>query len=158
MLVRPMVPMVTIELRDLEETTTEEEIRKAFIAALVEATPDQVEVKALRAGPRGTKAALLVAPRALATVKVLKPSKVVVGWVNATARENKLVIDVLSAWNSDTLPQSVPRISWRSYVIDVESQDTWLQGAVSHISVLLAKLLENPTATELGMLHAPLFR
>ena len=74
-----MVPMVTIELRELEETTTEEEIRKAFIAALVEATPDQVEVKALRAGPRGTKAALLVAPRALATVKVLKPSKVIVG-------------------------------------------------------------------------------
>ena len=54
-LVRPMVPTVTIELRDLEETTTEEEIREAFIAALVEATPGQVEVKALGEGPRGTK-------------------------------------------------------------------------------------------------------
>ena len=92
MLVRSMVPTVTIELRDLEETTTEEEIREAFIAALVEATPDQVEVKALRAGPRGTKVALVVAPRAIATAKVLKPGKVRVGWVNATAREKKLVI------------------------------------------------------------------
>ena len=55
---RPLVPTVTIELRDLEETTTEEEIKEAFITALVEVTPDQVEVKALRAGPRGTKAAL----------------------------------------------------------------------------------------------------
>ena len=35
MLVIPMVPTVTIELRDPEETTTEEEIREAFIAALV---------------------------------------------------------------------------------------------------------------------------
>ena len=52
MLVRPMVPTVTIELRDLEGTTTEE-IREAFIAVLVKATPDQVEVKALRAGPKG---------------------------------------------------------------------------------------------------------
>ena len=68
MLVRSMVPTVTIELRDLEETTTEEEIREAFIAALVEATPDQVEVKVLLAGPRGTKVALVVAPRAIATV------------------------------------------------------------------------------------------
>ena len=59
LLIRSMVPTVTIELRDLEETTTEEEIREAFIAALVEATPDQVEVKALRAGPRGTKAVLV---------------------------------------------------------------------------------------------------
>ena len=55
LLVRPMVPTVTIELRDLEKTTTEEEIIKAFIAALVEATPDQVKVKTLRAGPRGPK-------------------------------------------------------------------------------------------------------
>ena len=92
LLVRPMVPTVTIEIRDLEETTTEEEIRIAFIAALEEATPDQVEVKAFRAGPRGTKAALAVAPRALATEKVLKPGKVRVGWVNATAREKKFVI------------------------------------------------------------------
>ena len=92
LLVRPMVPTVTIEIRDLEETTTEEEIKEAFITALVEVTPDQVEVKALRAGPRGTKAALVVAPRALATAKVLKPGKVRVGWVNATAREKKLVI------------------------------------------------------------------
>ena len=43
MLVRPMVPTVTIELRDLEETTTEEEIREAFIAALVEAI--QIKLK-----------------------------------------------------------------------------------------------------------------
>ena len=92
LLVRPMVPTVSLELRDLEETTTEEEIREAFIAALVEATSDQVEVKALRAGPRGTKAALVVAPRAIATAKVLKPGKVRVGWVNATAREKMLVI------------------------------------------------------------------
>ena len=92
MLVRPMVPTVTIELRNLEETTTEEEIRKAFIAALVEATSDQVEVKALCAGPRGAKATLVVAPRALATAKVLKPGKVRVGWVNATAHKKKLVI------------------------------------------------------------------
>ena len=92
MLVRPMVLTVTIVLRDLEETTTEEEIRKAFIAALVEATPDQVEVKALRAGPRGTKVALVVAPRAIATAKVLKSGKVRVSWVNAAAREKKLVI------------------------------------------------------------------
>ena len=90
--VRPMVPTVTIELRDIEETTTEEEIREAFFAALVEATPDQVEVKALRAGPRGTKVALVVAPRAIAAAKVLKPGKVRVGWINATAREKKLVI------------------------------------------------------------------
>ena len=55
MLVRPIVPTATIELRDLKESTTEEEISKAFIATLVEATPDQVEVKALRAGLRGTK-------------------------------------------------------------------------------------------------------
>ena len=55
MLVRATVPAVTIQLRDLKEMTTEEEIREAFIAALVEATPDQVEVKALCAGPRGTK-------------------------------------------------------------------------------------------------------
>ena len=60
LLVRPLVPAVTIELRDLEETTTEEEIKEAFIAALVEVTPDQVEVKTLRAGP------LVVAPRAIA--------------------------------------------------------------------------------------------
>ena len=92
MLVRPMVPTVTIELRDLEETTTEEEIREAFIAALVEATPDQVEVKALRARPRGMKVALVVAPRAIATAKGLKPGKVRVGWVNTTAGEKKLVI------------------------------------------------------------------
>ena len=92
MLLRPMVPTVTIELRDLEEPTTEEEIREAFIAALVEATPDQVEVKALRAGPRGTKVALVVALRAIASTKVLKSGKVRVGWVNATAREKKLVI------------------------------------------------------------------
>ena len=92
MLVRPMVPTVPIELRDLEETTTEEEIREAFITALVEATPDQVEVKALRAGPRGTKVVLVVVPIAIATAKVLKPGKVGVGWVNATAREKKLVI------------------------------------------------------------------
>ena len=68
MLIRPMVPTVTIELRDLEETTTEEEIREAFIAALVEATPDQVEAKAR-----------VVAPRAIATATVLKPVKVRVG-------------------------------------------------------------------------------
>ena len=92
MLIRPMVPTVTIELRDLEETTTDEEIREAFIAALVEASPDQIEVKALRAGPRGTKVALVVAPRAIATAKVLKPGKVRVGWVNSTAREKKLDI------------------------------------------------------------------
>ena len=52
LVIKPMVPTVTIELRDMDETTTEAEIREAFIAALVEATPDQVEVKALRAGPR----------------------------------------------------------------------------------------------------------
>ena len=72
--------------------TTGEEIREAFIAALVEATPDQVEVKALRAGPRGTKVALVVAPRAIPTTKVLKPGKVRVGRVNATVRKQKLVI------------------------------------------------------------------
>ena len=83
---------MAIELRDPEETTTEEEIRKVFIAALVEATPDQVEVKALHAGPRGTKAALVVAPSVLVTAKVLKPDNVRVGWVNATAREKKLDI------------------------------------------------------------------
>ena len=49
-------------------------------------------VKALRAGPRGTKAALVVAPRAIATAKVVKLGKVRVGWVNATAPEKKLVI------------------------------------------------------------------
>ena len=61
MLVRPMVPTVTIDLRDLEESATEEEIREAFIATLVEVILDQVKVKALRAGSRGTKAALVVA-------------------------------------------------------------------------------------------------
>ena len=86
LLVRPLVPTVTIELRDLEETTTEEEIIEAFIAARVEATPDQVEVKALHAGPRGIKAAVVVAPRAIATAKVLKPGKFRVDWINATAR------------------------------------------------------------------------
>ena len=64
MLVRLMVQTVTIELRDLEESTTEVEIREAFIAALVEATPDQVKVKALRAGPRGTKVALVTGAKA----------------------------------------------------------------------------------------------
>ena len=47
-------------------------------------------------------------------------------------------MDVLSAWNFDTSPQSVPRISRRSCVTDAESQDTWLQGVVSHISAYLA--------------------
>ena len=62
LLVGPMVPTITIKLRNLEKTTTEGEIREAFIAALVE------------------------------TAKVLKPGKVRAGWVNATAREKKLVI------------------------------------------------------------------
>ena len=92
MLVRSIVTTVTIEFRDLEKTTTEDEIREAFIAALVEVTPDQVVVQALRAGPRKIKAVLVVAPRAIATAKVLKPGKIRVGWVNATAREKKLVI------------------------------------------------------------------
>ena len=83
MLVRPMISTVTIELRDLEGTTRKEEIREAFIAAPVEATPHQVKVKALQAGSRGTKVALVVASRAIA--KVLKPVKVKVNWVNATA-------------------------------------------------------------------------
>ena len=48
---------------------------------------DQVEVNALRAEPRGTKEAFVVAPRAIATATVLKLGKVRVGWVNATARE-----------------------------------------------------------------------
>ena len=86
MLVRLIVPTVTIELKDLEEKTTGE-IREAFIASLVEVTSDQVDVEALRAGLRGTKAVFQVAPRALATAKVLKPGKVRAGWVNATARE-----------------------------------------------------------------------
>ena len=79
MLVRPLVLTVIIDLRDLEETTTDEETREAFIATLVEATPDQVEVKALCAGSRGTKAALVVALRVTVTAKVLKPGKVRVG-------------------------------------------------------------------------------
>ena len=74
------------------ETTIEEGIKEICIAALVEATPNDVEVKALRAGPRGTKAALVVASRAIATEKVLKPDKVRVGWANATVRKKKLVI------------------------------------------------------------------
>ena len=78
---RPMVLTVTIGLRDLKETTTEEEIREAFTAALVEATLDQVEGKAIHAGPRAIKAALVVAPRAKVTVKELKPGKIRVGWV-----------------------------------------------------------------------------
>ena len=126
MLVRPMVPTVTIELRDLEETTTEEEIREAFIDALVEATPDQVEVKVLRAGPRGTKVALVVAPRAIATAQVLKPGKVRVGWVNATTREKKLVIICFKCLKScsNTSLQSVLRISRRSCVTNAEIQNT----------------------------------
>ena len=70
LLIRPLVPTVTIELRDLEETTAEGDIREAFIAALVEVTPDQVEVKALRVWPRGTNAAVIMAPRAISTAKL----------------------------------------------------------------------------------------
>ena len=57
---RPLVSMFTLELRYMEEMTTEDEIREAFIAVPVEVTPDQVKVKALRVGPRTTKVALAV--------------------------------------------------------------------------------------------------
>ena len=87
-----LVSMVNIELRDLEKKTTAEGIRETFITVLVETTPDQIEVKALRARSRGAKAALVVVPRAIVTEKVIKPGKVSVGRVNATAREKKQVI------------------------------------------------------------------
>ena len=103
-----MIPTVTIELRDLEETTTEEEIRETFIVAQVDATLDQVEVKALRAEPRGIKAALVLAPRAIATAKVLKPGKVRDGWVNATAHEKKLVIKCLEFGHVAAVSQEYP--------------------------------------------------
>ena len=130
LLVRPLVPTVTIELRDLEETTTEEEIKEAFITALVEVTPDPVEVKALRAGPRGTKAALVVAPRAIATAKVIKPGKIRIGWVNAAAREKKLVIRCFKCLEFGDVAGECPRISWRSCVTDRKS--TRLNSSHSH--------------------------
>ena len=73
LLVRPLLPIVTTELRKLEDGTTKAEVHEAVGAAL--GNPAQIEVKSLRKGPRGTQVALVLAPRAIASVKILKPGK-----------------------------------------------------------------------------------
>ena len=91
LLVRPLLPTVTMELRELEDGTTIQEVQEAVGASLGEVNPAQIEVKSLRKGPRGTQVALVLAPRAIASAKILKPGKVRVGWVFARTSEKRMV-------------------------------------------------------------------
>ena len=75
----------------MEDGTTKAEVYEAVGAALGDVNPAQIEVKSLRKGPRGTQVALVLAPRAIASAKILKPGKVRVGWVFARAREKRMV-------------------------------------------------------------------
>ena len=91
LLVRPLLPTVTMELRELEDGTTKAEVHEAVGAVLGDVNPAQIAVKSLRKGPRGTQVALILAPSAIASAKILKPGKVRVGWVFARAREKRMV-------------------------------------------------------------------
>ena len=64
-----------MELRELEDGTTKAEVHEAVEAAWGDVNPAQIEVKSLRKYPRGTQVALALAPRAIASVKILKPAK-----------------------------------------------------------------------------------
>ena len=71
LLVRPLLPTVTMELRELEDGTKKAEVHEAVVAALGDANLAQIKVKSLRKGPRGTQVALVLAPRAIASAKIL---------------------------------------------------------------------------------------
>ena len=88
LLVRPPLPTVTMKLRELEDGTTKGEVQEAVGAALGDVNPAQIEGKSLRKGPRGTQVALVLAPKAIASAKILKPGKVRVGFCESTREEN----------------------------------------------------------------------
>lgn len=86
-----------LELKDLDELTTEEDIREAFKSQLEGAQDAMVEVKSLRMAYRGTQTAVVTLPTDLAR-KAITMRRIRIGWVISRIREKKTILKCFRCW------------------------------------------------------------
>ena len=94
-----------------------------------------------------------MAPRAIATAKVLKPGKVRVGWVNATAREKKLVIRCFKCHvAAECLKDITEKLCYKC-----GDPGYLAAGCGKPYKCLACEATGKPYGHRTGTLHAPLF-
>ena len=89
--VRTMGQSHTLQIRDLDEVTVEEEIVGAIVSAVEGAEKESIKVRSLREAFRGTQMAVVTVPSKVAE-KLLETGKVKVGWVVCRVRQK---LDIL---------------------------------------------------------------
>ena len=89
---------VLLEIKDLDEVTTEEEIIEAFERQLDGAKERKVVVKSIRNAYGGTRTAVIAMPADLAR-KAVRMNKLRVGWVVCRIREKIVVTRCYRCWD-----------------------------------------------------------
>lgn len=83
---RQLSSKTLLEIRDIDASTTEDEVKKALIGGLEGAAPEEVKIRALRPAYRGTQLALAIVPEAAAR-SLLMAGKLRVEYVFARVRK-----------------------------------------------------------------------
>lgn len=95
--VKTLSTEVLLEIKDMDEVTTEKEIVEAFERHLEAAKERKVVVKSLRTAYGGTQTAVIALPADLAR-KAVQLDKIKIGWVRCRIREKIVATRCYRCW------------------------------------------------------------
>lgn len=92
-------PQESVEVRDIDDTTTKDDIRAALLTVAGESGEIPLEAIKIRKAYRGTQTAVVILP-AVTAQKILDGNgKIRIGWVNCRIRATKRPIQCFKCWH-----------------------------------------------------------